>query len=123
MRLAAALCLAVSALFASACAHRTVMVHTEPEGAFVTVNQHIGMTAVSPGPLVGLRASRNYTVRAVLAGYDPTFAEIAPAPGVPWPWPINQIVGATGAYDSEITVKLLPCTDPAGCSEGQLIRR
>jgi hypothetical protein len=111
------------ALALAGCAHRSVTVVSDPPGAFVALYPRTKMTTVTPGQLAGLQARRNYTIRLSLKGYDTTYAAIPPAPGLPWPVPINFFIQWAGGYDSSVEVKLRPCTDPSGCLEDEEYRR
>jgi hypothetical protein len=114
-------CLAASML--AACAHRTVTVQSDPPGALVKLYPVGGQMTVTPGTLHGLRTGRSYTVRAVLKGYDASYAEIPPDPMFPWPFPINIAIQAFGGYDTSVELKLRPCTEQSGCLESEAERQ
>ena len=99
---------------AEGCAHRTVTVVTNPPGGLVTIYPR-GKTTVSPGAFE-LRASKPYSVKATLKGYDVTYGQIPSAEGS-WfaPWPINVIAAERGEYDSVVTLELHPCSTPDRC--------
>jgi len=103
------------------CAHRTVTVVTNPPGGLVTIYPR-GETTVSPAAL-DLRASKPYTVKATLKGYDVTYGQV-PSAGGSWfaPWPINVIAAERGEYDSIVTLELHPCSTPDGCLEAERTR-